>query len=82
MTDDQAKALKNSYSKLMRYLERNDIGITDYANQKYNEGMNLDVLSAEKDKNIKHTIIKETHEPAITHKGQLIRKAKVILLEP
>jgi hypothetical protein len=82
VTDDQSKALQNSYSKIMRYLDRNDIGITEYSNQKYNEGMNLDVLSVEKDKNIKHAIIKETHEPAVTHKGQLIRKAKVILLEP
>jgi ABC-type phosphate transport system auxiliary subunit len=82
ITDDQYKALQNSYTKLLRYLERNDIGINDYTKQKYNEGMNLDVLAVEKDKNIKQSMIKETHEPAITHKGQLIRKAKVILLEP
>jgi hypothetical protein len=44
--------------------------------------MNLDVLAVEKDSNIKQSIIKETHEPAITHKGQLLRKAKVIILEP
>jgi hypothetical protein len=79
---DQSKALQNSYSKLSRYLDRNDIGVTEYANQKYNEGMNLDVLAVEKDPKLKQSMIKETHEPAITHKGQLIRKAKVILLEP
>ena len=82
ISDDQIKALQNSYAKLLRYLERNDIGITDYSNQKYNEGMNLDVLAVEKDSTIKQSIIKETHEPAITLKGQLIRKAKVILREP
>jgi len=82
MSEDQAKALQNSYSKLLRYLDKNDIGITDYSDQKYNEGMNLDVLAVEKDKSLKQPIIKETHEPAVTLKGKLIRKAKVILLEP
>jgi hypothetical protein len=82
MTEDQAKALQNSYSKLLRYLDKNDIGITDYSDQKYNEGMNLDVLAVEKDKSLKQPVIKETHEPAVTLKGKLIRKAKVILLEP
>jgi hypothetical protein len=82
VSEDQSKALQNSYAKLLRYLERNDIEITDYTDQKYNEGMNLDVLAVEKDSNIKQSIIKETHEPAITHKGQLLRKAKVIILEP
>lgn len=82
MSEDQAKALQNSYSKLLRYLDKNDIGITDYSDQKYNEGMNLDVLAVEKDKSLKQPVIKETHEPAVTLKGKLIRKAKVILLEP
>lgn len=82
LKDDQAKALQNSQAKLVRYLERNDIGITDYTDQKYNEGMNLDVLAVEKDSSLKQPMIKETHEPAVTLKGKLIRKAKVILLEP
>lgn len=82
LKDDQVKALQNSQAKLVRYLERNDIGITDYSNQKYNEGLNLDILAVEKDSSLKQAIIKETHEPAITLRGKLIRKAKVILLEP
>ena len=82
MNEGQIKALQNSYSKLLRYLDRNDVGITDYADQKYNEGMNLDVLAVEKDSKLKHSVIKETHEPAVTLKGKLIRKAKVILVEP
>jgi hypothetical protein len=82
VTDDQYKALQNSHAKLLRYLEKNDVGITDYTEQKYNEGMNLDIVAVEKDSNVKQSIIKETHEPAITLKGQIIRKAKVIILEP
>jgi len=82
LKDNQAKALQNSQAKLVRYLDRNDIKVTDYTDQKYNEGMNLEVLAVEKDTSLKQAIIKETHEPAVTLKGKLIRKAKVILLEP
>jgi hypothetical protein len=82
ISEDQNKALQNSYSKLKRLLDKNDIEVIDYTNEKYNDGMNLDILATEKDKNIKDTIIKETHEPAVLIKGKLVKKAKVILLEP
>lgn len=81
LSEDQNKAFDNSVSKLQRFLEKNDIALTDYTDKKYNEGMNLDILSIEKDPDISHSIIKETHEPAVLHKGQLIKKAKVVVLE-
>lgn len=81
LSEDQNKAFDNSLSKLQRYLEKNDISLTDYTDKKYNEGMNLDILSIENDPDIPHSIIKETHEPAVLHKGQLIKKAKVVVLE-
>ena len=80
--DDQRKALDNSYVKLQRFLDKNDVGTIDYTGKKHNEGMNLEILAVEKDSKLKESIIKETHEPAVTLKGQVIRKAKVILLEP
>jgi hypothetical protein len=43
--------------------------------------MNVDVLSSEKDSELKQSTIFETHEPAVTHKGIMIRKAKVIIHE-
>lgn len=46
------KRLKNSTVKLRRFLEKNDITYVDYTDQKYNQGMNLDVLSIEKDASI------------------------------
>jgi hypothetical protein len=67
---------------MKRFLDKNDIDVIDYTNKKYNEGLNLDVLAVEKDSNLKEAIIKETHEPAITLKGKIVKKAKVILLEP
>ena len=72
--------MENSIQKLKRYLEKYDVEILDYKNQKFNEGLNLDVLSVEKDSSIQEPQIKETIEPTIMLKGQVIRKAKVILL--
>lgn len=81
LSEDQNKAFENSMTKLKRFLEKNDITVTDYTDQKYNEGLNLDVLNIEKDDNVTESVIKETHEPAVFHKGQLIKKAKVVVLE-
>jgi len=79
--ENQREILSNSIKKLMRYLEKNDIEIVDYTNQKFNEGRNLEIIAVEKDENISGPIIKETKEPTILFKGQIIRKGKVIVLE-
>lgn len=81
LTDDQNKAFENSTGKLRRFLDKSDITFTDYTDQKYNEGLNLDILSIEKDPSITESVIKETHEPAVLHKGQVVKKAKVVVLE-
>lgn len=81
LSSDENKALSNSVDKIRRFVQKNDIEVTDYTGQAYNEGMNLDILSSEKDPELKQSIVYETHEPAVTHKGILIRKAKVIIRE-
>ena len=54
--------------------------LLDYTNQKFNDGLNLDILSVEKDPSLPAPIVKETIEPTILVKGQVVRKAKIILL--
>ncbi len=80
LPENQMKGLESSVQKLMRYLEKYEIKIIDYKNQKYNEGLNLDILSVEKDASLLEPTIKETVEPTIMCKGQVVRKAKIILL--
>lgn len=80
ISEGQKRGLENSIQKMKRYLENYDIEIIDYTNQKYNEGFNLDILSVEKNSSIPEPIVKETIEPTITCKGQVVRKAKIILL--
>ncbi len=81
LLENQRKGLEISLKKLKRYLEKYDIEIVDHTNQKYNDGLNLDILSVEKNKSVNEPIIKETVEPTIMCKGQIIRKAKIVLLD-
>lgn len=80
LPENQLKGLENSIQKLRRYLEKYDIEIVDYKDTKYNEGLNLDILSVEKDPTLSEPRVKETVEPTIMCKGQVVRKAKIILL--
>jgi len=80
LPENQKDAITNSIQKLKRYLEKNDIELVDHTNHKFNEGKNLDILAVEKEPNISQSIIKETKEPTVTYKGQVVRKGKVIIL--
>jgi len=80
LPENQLKRLENSIQKLKRYLEKYDIQIVDYKDTKYNDGLNLDILSVEKDPTLPESRVKETVEPTIMCKGQVVRKAKIILL--
>jgi len=80
LPENQKKGIENSTKKLKRYFEKYDVEIIDYTNQKFNDGLNLDVLSVEKKPNITESIIKETIEPTIMYRGQVVRKAKIIVL--
>jgi len=80
LPENQQKGLQISIEKLKRYVGKYDIEILDYTNQKFNDGLNLDILSVEKDPSLPAPIVKETIEPTILVKGQVVRKAKIILL--
>jgi len=80
LPENQRKGLENSVHKFKRYISKYDIEIVDYTNQKFNDGLNLDVLSVEKDQSVTTPTVKETVEPTILVKGQVVKKAKIILL--
>lgn len=80
LPENQQVSLTNSIQKIKRFLSRCDIEIIEYTNQKFNDGLNLDVLSIEKVASQLEPIVKETIEPTIMCKGQVIRKAKIIVL--
>jgi len=80
VSENHRRGLESSLQRMKRYLEKNDVETRDYTGQKYNDGMNVDVLLVEKDESVGDPLVKETVEPAILHKGQIIRKAKIIVV--
>lgn len=80
LPENHKKGLENSVHKLRKYISNYDVEIIDYTNQKFNDGLNLDVLSVEKDPTVTTPTVKETVEPTIVVKGQVVKKAKIILL--
>ena len=83
LSEEKKTSLINSVNQLKKYLSNNDIRCAEYNGHKHNSGMNIDVLSIEESElpSFEEITIKETIEPAVFIKGQLINKAKVILLK-
>ena len=80
LPENQRKGLENSVRKLKAYISKYDVEIVDYTGKKFNDGLNLNVLSVEKDPSVTTPTIKETIEPTILVKGQVVKKAKIILI--
>ena len=79
LSEIQKRGLDSSTQKLLKYLDLFEIKIIDYTNEKYNDGMNVNVRFFEPDSSIKNPIIKETIEPTITCRGQIVKKGEVIV---
>lgn len=81
LQENNRKALEISMQKLKRFIDKYDLEVRDYTGQKYNTGLSaVDVVSVEKDKSTIEDTVKETLEPAVLLRGQVVKKAKVILL--
>lgn len=80
LSEIQKRGLESSHQKFVKFLDRYDIKIVDHAGEKYNEGLNVDVLSFEKDIECKTPWIKETVEPSISCNGHIVKKGKVIVV--
>lgn len=74
------RALDSGIDKLMEQINSLDIELIDFDGKKYNDGMNLEIISTIKENGVKDIIVKETMSPAILYRGQLVEKAKVTLL--
>lgn len=74
---DKSRPLKSNLSKLESFLNDFGVQVIDYTNQKYNDGMNVDIIDTVKT-DISEPLIKETIEPSITINGILVKRARVI----
>lgn len=81
LPEDQHERLNNSLQKFRKYLSKNDVEIVDLTDQIFNDGRNLDIIAVEKGTDNLKSIVKETKEPTILCKNQVVHKGKVIILE-
>jgi hypothetical protein len=79
--EEQQERFNSSIQKFKKYLSKNDIEIVDHTNQIFNDGRNLDIIAVEKGIDNSKSIVKETMEPTILCKNQVVHKGKVIILE-
>jgi molecular chaperone GrpE (heat shock protein) len=80
--DRVAKKLKSSMHKVKQFLGKNQVEIIDYTGQRYNDGMNIEILSQESDAGTVSPIITETFSPEVRWNGNIIKKAQVIVKIP
>jgi hypothetical protein len=73
-----ANSINFTLDKVSRLLRQADIEIIDLTNQKYIDGLNVDILSYSEGPETKNTII-ETVEPTIKYKNSVIKRAKIIV---
>jgi hypothetical protein len=81
LEDAQKRGLESSVQKLFKYLDRFHIKIVDHTDQKYNEGLSVDVLSFENDSSVSVPTIKETIEPTIICENIVVKKGKVVVIK-
>jgi hypothetical protein len=81
LEDVQKRGLESSVQKLRKYLDSFQIEIIDHTDQKYNEGLSVDVLSFENDPTATVPMIKETVEPTIICQGNVVKKGKVVVIK-
>lgn len=71
--------LQRSLERIKNFLVKNDVEIIDYTNQKFNDGINADIVSIDDGAHGPESIISKTVEPTILCRGRIVKKAKIII---
>lgn len=81
LSPEDTKKIESSIYRIQNYLRDNDIEVSDYTGRSANDGINVDVVSREFDSTREKPIIKDTIVPTVTYKGNMRKKAQVIILD-
>ncbi len=73
------RTIDSTFNKIKNIFKTLGFESIDYTNKKFNEGLNVDIVATNKVNNTIEPYIKETIEPTILYKGNIIKKAKVIV---
>lgn len=80
LSNDTFKSINISIEKIKVFLKKQGIEVNDFDGSKYNDGLNVDVLSID-DENRDFPIISETIEPMVKLNNKVIKRAKVIVIK-
>lgn len=75
------RGFESSLSKLTNYFTDMGVQIVDPTGEPYNDGANVDVIAFENDPNCDRDTVKETLEPSVYVNGELIKRAKIIVIQ-
>lgn len=78
-TKEHLEAVQLYTDKLDRFLGEFDIEIVDYTGRRFNEGLNVEVLSYEEDSEVDEPRITETVKPTIKISGKVVEPGKIIV---
>lgn len=73
------RRIENIKRRFESFLDLYDVKAEEYTGRLFNEGMNVEVLTAEDDDNAEKDYIKETERPAIYVGGDLYKRSCVIV---
>ncbi len=82
LNDDDKRRINNSLNRINTYLSNNNIDVEDFAGRKYNDGMNVEILSAEYSDSVDHPTISQVNRPQVSYTGIIRQKAQVIISVP
>ena len=82
LDDNDKRRIKNSLNRISTYLSSSNIDIEDFAGRKYNDGMNIEILSTEYSDDVDYPMISQVNRPQVSYTGIIHQKAQVIISRP
>ncbi|MDR0485682.1 MAG: hypothetical protein LBH29_03030 [Elusimicrobiota bacterium] len=76
--ENKKTGAQSALNRIYNFLKLNRVEIKDYTGEKYNEGINADIVDTVKNPSAETDTIKETIEPSIVICGKLESKARII----
>lgn len=75
--EHKARPLQSTLSRLENFLLNCGVEIIDYEGAKFNDGMNVEIIDTIQI-DTQESFVKESIEPSIICKGQMLHKARII----
>jgi len=75
---DRTRAVEGYIRRIENIYLSEGMTLEDYTGRKLIDGMNVDTVAVERTEGIRENRVKETVEPAVLYKGEIISRAKIV----